>query len=86
MFPDSDIAKSMACAETKSMYFACVGIAPHFQALLEKKVKGDDYVLLFDESLNRELQKIRLIQLLMDGPNVNWAIFDKLVKSPGSRV
>ena len=53
----TDIAKSMTCAETKSMYLACVGIAPHFQALLENKVKGDDYVLLFDESLNRELQK-----------------------------
>ena len=58
MFPDSDIAKSMTCAETKSMYLACFGIAPHLQALLEKKVKGDDYVLLFDDSLNRELQKI----------------------------
>ena len=88
---------------------ACFAIAPHFQALLEKKVKGDDYVLLFDESLNRELQnndilvrqwegnKVqsryfksaflghgrawnRLIQLAMDGPNVNWALFDKLEK------
>ena len=58
IFPDSDIAKAMACAETKSMYLACFGIAPHFLALLEKKIKGDDYVLLFDESLNRELHKM----------------------------
>lgn len=125
MFPDSDIAKSMTFGETKAMYLTCFGIAPYFSQLLEKKAKDQPYVLLFDESLNRELQKkqmdilIRiwddnrvssryyksdflghacavdittsfetnvatnlnyknLLQVSMDGPNVNWAVFKQL--------
>ena len=125
MFPDSQIAKSISCGETKSMYISCYGISPYLQSLLENKVKNKPFVMLFDESLNRQLQKkqldihlrfwdndcvqsryyssafighataldlihcfethvernigyANLIQLSMDGPNVNWAAFDKL--------
>ncbi|KAJ8048466.1 hypothetical protein HOLleu_00792 [Holothuria leucospilota] len=60
MFPDSEIAKSMTFGETKSMYMACFGLAPYFSKLLEKKAKEQPFVLLFDESLNRELQKEQL--------------------------
>ncbi|KAJ8050248.1 hypothetical protein HOLleu_03380 [Holothuria leucospilota] len=58
--PDSEIAKSMTFGETKSMYMACFGLAPYFSKLLEKKAKEQPFVLLFDESLNRELQKKQL--------------------------
>ena len=125
MFPDSKIAKSYSCGERKTSYLATFGIAPYFESLLKKKVKdGRDYVLLFDESLNQELQSkqmdvyVRLwieeqvetrfltsfflghssakdiceqldplicelgyrkiVQLSMDGPNVNWAVFNLL--------
>lgn len=125
MFPDSAIAKSFSCGETKSMYIACYGISPYIQLLLENKVKNQPYVMLFDESLNVQLQKkqldihlrfwdnnavqsiyytsaflghataldlincfethverkiryANLVQVSMDGPNVNWAVFDKL--------
>ena len=58
MFPDSDIAKKFTCGEKKASYLTCFGIAPYFKSLLKEKVKSSDgYVLLFDESLNHELQK-----------------------------
>ncbi|CAM1302006.1 Uncharacterised protein at_DN0499 [Pycnogonum litorale] len=61
MFKDSNIAKSMKCGETKSMYISCYGLAPYFRSLLEEKVKDTDgYVMLFDESLNQHLQKKQL--------------------------
>jgi hypothetical protein len=60
MFSDSEIVKSMSLAQTKSVYLACYGIASYLNSLLENKVKGTEYVLLFDEPLNRELQKKQL--------------------------
>jgi hypothetical protein len=57
MFPDSDLAKTMSCGETKSMYLSCFGIAPYFKSLVEKTTKTNPYVVMFDESLNKELQK-----------------------------
>jgi hypothetical protein len=61
MFPDSNIAQSVTISETKSMYLACFGIAPYLTRLLESKVQGTDFVLMFDESLNKELQKKQMI-------------------------
>lgn len=58
IFPDSDITRKFICGEKKASYLTCFGIAPHFKSLLKEKVKSSDgYVLLFDESLNHELQK-----------------------------
>lgn len=55
MFPDSDIASRFACSETKSSYLTTFGIAPYFADILRSKVKSDlDYVLLFDESMNKK--------------------------------
>ena len=57
MFPDSDIAKHFACGERKAAYLSTFGIAPHFLSLLKGKVRDQsEYVLLFDESLNSEMQ------------------------------
>lgn len=55
MFPDSDIAKNFSCGQTKCAYICAYGLAPHFKGLLTNKLKSGDenYVLLFDESLNR---------------------------------
>jgi hypothetical protein len=119
MFPDSDIAKQYKCGEKKSAYLAVFGIAPCFLSMMKNKIKNSSqYVLLFDESLNHNLQKkqldihvrfgdndtvssqyltseflghssaddlynhleptvcefghSKLLQLSMDGPNVNW--------------
>lgn len=57
MFPDSPIASKFTCGDDKAAYLTTFGIAPHFSSLLLSKVKSSsDYVLLFDESLNRPLQ------------------------------
>ena len=61
MFPDSAIARNFKCGETKSRYLATFGIAPYFSEALKKRVKDEDtYVLLFDESLNKELKLKKL--------------------------
>ena len=61
MFPDSQIAQQFKCGESKTAYLATFGIAPHFLSLLKNKVKSESsYVLLFDESLNEEMQKKQL--------------------------
>lgn len=57
MFPDNEIARRMSCAETKCAYVTNFGIAPHFSQLLTDRVKNQrNHVLLFDESLNDNLQ------------------------------
>ena len=59
MFPDSKIAAKFQCGETKCAYLAKFGIAPHFQTLLCEKLRQQDtdFVLLFDESMNKMTQK-----------------------------
>ena len=126
-FPDSNIAKNFKCGKTKCAYISKFGLAPHFKQLLSKKVSTDDYVLLFDESLNAktqtkqcdfhvrlwegdsvasryfdslfmghataadlkevfhkstdELPKAQLLQISMDGPNVNCIFYSKVETS-----
>ena len=125
MFPKEPVANKFQCGKTKSMYLACHGIAPYFKSLLDEKVKKDHFVMLFDESLNKQMQLKQLdihvrfwhddhiqtryydsqflghataddlfdqclsslnnlgtsynkiVQLSMDGPNVNWKFFHK---------
>ena len=60
MFPDSDTTKRMLLAETKCMYLTCFGIAPYLSRLVENKLKDSPFVMLFDESLNREIKKTQL--------------------------
>lgn len=61
MFPDSDIAKQFSCGETKLAYLATFGIAPHFSSLMKTTAKKESgYVLLFDESLNREMKTCQI--------------------------
>ena len=58
MFPDSDIARSFKCGESKSRYLTTFGIVPHFGKQLSERVKEQNsgFVLLFDESLNHKSQ------------------------------
>lgn len=57
MFPDSQIARNISLGKTKTMYNITYGIAPYLSSLIEDKIKGHEYVLLFDETMNKELQK-----------------------------
>ena len=125
MFPDSGIAQKFSVSERKCSYVSAFGIAPHFSSLLKSRVRSAaNYVVLFDESHNDELQEkqmdmhVRLwgagkvstryydsvflghanadilqealsnccesvgkrgiLQVSMDGPNVNWKAYDQL--------
>lgn len=61
MFPDSQIAKQFSCGEKKCAYLTCFGLAPHFKEELIKLLKNEDnYVVLFDESMNAVTQSKQL--------------------------
>jgi hypothetical protein len=58
MFPDSNIAASFTCGETKARYLCTFGLGPYFSSqLLQKAKSANSYVLLFDETLNKHLQE-----------------------------
>ena len=56
MFPDSEIAKQLACGERKAVYITVFGLAEHFKKILKESVKGP-FVVLFDESLIKKMQE-----------------------------
>ena len=56
MFPDSAIASKFGCSERKTAYLATDGIAPYLRNVLEARVKQEEFVILFDESLNKAMQ------------------------------
>ena len=60
MFPDSDLAGSFQCSETKARYLTCFGILSYLKERLQEDLDGKDFVLLFDESLNNKPQKKQL--------------------------
>lgn len=58
MFPDSDIASQMTLGKDKISYTVTHGIAPYFASdLLNKINQCNNYVILFDESLNKVAQR-----------------------------
>ena len=58
MFSDSTIAQQFTCGENKTNYLATFGLAPYFKSLISKNVENaDEYVLLYDESLNKSLKQ-----------------------------
>ena len=58
MYPDSYIAQNFQMSETKTMYVINHGISPYLESLVTRRIrKSKDYVLLFDESLNKDIQK-----------------------------
>ncbi|XP_070176232.1 uncharacterized protein [Littorina saxatilis] len=128
MFPNCPEARQFSCGESKAAYLVTFGLGPYFSEMLTANAKkaAGGYVLLFDESLNKQLQQNQLdvhirfwddgqvqtryltskflghatadilyseleecceilgkesiVQLSMDGPNVNWSTFGKLCK------
>lgn len=57
MFPNCQEAQSFSCKPNKMSYLCGYGLGPYFKEKLRKKVEGSDYVLLYDESLNKEMQE-----------------------------
>ena len=60
MFPDCDIAANFQQAQAKSIYISCFGVAPYLRSLISSSLNDRDYVLLFDESLDHDMQKKQL--------------------------
>ena len=62
MFPDSAIAQGFSMSETKSMYIMSHGMAPYIESSVHNHVKeSSEYVVLFGEILNKNLQKNKWI-------------------------
>ena len=58
MFPDSEIAKCFKLPKTKSAYYVVYGLGPYCKEQLLQSTRASPYFsLLFDESLNHDLQK-----------------------------
>lgn len=61
MFPDSQIAAGFQCGDRKSAYMSTFGIAPYLERMEMKALqRSQQYVLLFDESLNEHLHMKQL--------------------------
>ena len=62
MFPDSVIAENFKLCETKSQYVLNFALAPLSDMVLKRSISESTpgYVILFDESLNNDLQKKQL--------------------------
>lgn len=58
MFPDSSVASKFKMGATKCKYIVNYGLAPYFSDELKDKLRQcDDYVVCFDESLNKIVQR-----------------------------
>ncbi|GFO21824.1 peptidase m20 domain-containing protein 2 [Plakobranchus ocellatus] len=58
MFKDSEIAKKVSCGKDKVSYLCIFGLGTYFlQQIKDKMTRPDGFVLMFDESLNRDLDK-----------------------------
>jgi len=60
MFCDSSIAEQFKMGDDKARYVTLYGLAPHFIQKLADSVQDKDYVLLFDETLNKKAQQKQL--------------------------
>ena len=73
MFPWCDLVQQFSCGERKVSYLCTFGIAPYFaDQLLEKVRSSSNYVLLFDEALNKDLheKQIDIYVRIWDGNRV----------------
>ena len=61
MFPDSQIASKFSCADKKAAYMTTFGLGPYLKRCqLDAIKRSENYVLLFDESLNHNTQSKQL--------------------------
>jgi hypothetical protein len=61
VFFDSSIAQQISLGRTKFSYYLTFGLAPYFADLLFRQVKNaPEYVVIFDESLNKVVQKSQM--------------------------
>ena len=74
MFPEHQVVQNFSCGADKASYITSFGLGPHFQSLINKRINASDgYVLMFDESLNKELgsKQLDLHMRYWDGDQVS---------------
>ena len=80
MFPDRKIAHSFILSRTKCNYILIFGLAPFFKAILLIEIKKSPYfTTIFDESLNKKLQRGQmdiLIRFWVEENKVDTKYFD----------
>ena len=57
MFTDSDIAQRFSLGKTKIAYNIAFGIAPYFENQLLEELRDKQFVICFDEALNKVVQR-----------------------------
>ncbi|GFO04113.1 peptidase m20 domain-containing protein 2 [Plakobranchus ocellatus] len=58
MFKVSEITKKTTCRKDKVSYLCTFGLGPYFlQQIKDKMTRSNGFVLMFDESLSRDLDK-----------------------------
>ena len=89
IFPDSSIAQTFTFGKTKASYNISHGLAPYFHELVYNSVLHFDSSFLghasandlqsgFTSLLNDQILS-KIVQVLMDGPNVNLKFLDQLI-------
>ena len=81
MFQDSCIARDFSCGAAKTAYMCKFGLAPYFRKLLKRKIGDEDYVLLFDESLNKATKTKQLDIHLRFFDSVNGLVATRYLDS-----
>lgn len=57
MFQDSENASQFSCGQDKTGYLVRFGLGPYFKKQLLMKIGTKDFVLLFDETLNKKQKR-----------------------------
>lgn len=60
MFPDSECASAFSCGRDKTPYLARFGIAPYVKKELVAWINQGNFVIMFDESMNRATKSKQL--------------------------
>ena len=60
MFSGNEVANTFSCGENKTAYLAKFGLAPFIKKQLVSQVSDDNFVLMFDESLNETTKNKQL--------------------------
>lgn len=80
--PDSDVAKKVSLGRTKFSYLLCFGVAPFLKEKLVSSIKGcSEFVIVFDESLNKISQRSQMDLLCRFWCNESNSVVTKYLTS-----
>ena len=74
MFPSDKTVAKFGCGETKVMYLICHGIAPYLQTYCRDKIRGQQSVVMFDESFSKFNMSKQMDILVGFGMSTVWSV------------